>query len=134
MAGTPNSFALGRQSALAEAYGLYQMIQPECSVEELRELIAVPPHIERVLRAYANAHVDTGETFEEGSIRVESVRTISMFESELANRSSVRVDQPHDPSCAEIRVVGQFAIAFFPRNSSGGSIWPVATSVIHLAS
>jgi hypothetical protein len=34
------------------------MIQPECRVEELRELIAVPPHIERVLRAYAKAHVE----------------------------------------------------------------------------
>ena len=60
-----SSFALGRQSALAEAYGLYRMIQPECSVEELRELIAAPPHIERVLRAYAKAHdlpeVDDGE-------------------------------------------------------------------------
>jgi len=53
MGEAPISFALGRQSALAEAHGLYRMIQPECSVEELRELIAVPPHIERVLRAYA---------------------------------------------------------------------------------
>ena len=39
MAEAPGSFALGRQSAPAEAYGLYRMIQPECSVEELRELI-----------------------------------------------------------------------------------------------
>jgi hypothetical protein len=52
------SFALGRQSALAEAHGLYRMIQPERGVEELRELIAVPPHIERALRAYAKAHVE----------------------------------------------------------------------------
>jgi hypothetical protein len=53
-----NSFALGRQSALAEAHGLYRMIQAECSVEQLRELIAVPPRIERVLLAYAKAHVE----------------------------------------------------------------------------
>jgi hypothetical protein len=33
------------------------MIQPECSVEELREVVAVPQPIERVLRAYAKAHV-----------------------------------------------------------------------------
>jgi hypothetical protein len=25
------------------------MIQPECRIEELRKLIAIPPHIERVL-------------------------------------------------------------------------------------
>jgi hypothetical protein len=58
MAEAPNSFAFGRQSAIAEAHGLYRMIQPECSVEELRELIAVPLHIERVLRAYAKAGTD----------------------------------------------------------------------------
>jgi hypothetical protein len=33
------------------------MIRAECSVEELRELIAVPPRIEHVLLAYAKAHV-----------------------------------------------------------------------------
>jgi hypothetical protein len=40
------------------------MIQPECSVEELRELIAVPPHIERVWRAYARAHVEDADWIE----------------------------------------------------------------------
>jgi hypothetical protein len=40
------------------------MIQPECGVEELRELIAVPPHIERVLRKYANAHVEDAHWIE----------------------------------------------------------------------
>jgi hypothetical protein len=58
MGEAPISFQLGRQSALAEAHGLYRMIQPECSIEELHELIAVPPNIERVLRAYAKAHVE----------------------------------------------------------------------------
>jgi hypothetical protein len=58
MAEPTTSFALGRQSALAEAHGLYRMIQAECSVEQLRELIAVPPRIERVLLAYAKAHVE----------------------------------------------------------------------------
>jgi hypothetical protein len=42
-------------------HGLYRMIQPECNIEELRELIAVPPRIERVSRAYAKAHVETLE-------------------------------------------------------------------------
>src|SRR5258708_7445410 len=64
MAGAPNSFALGRQSALAEAHGLYRMIQSECSVEELRDLIAVPPHIERALRVYAKAHVEDAHWIE----------------------------------------------------------------------
>jgi hypothetical protein len=39
------------------------MNQPECSVEELRELIAVP-RIERVLRAYARAHVEVANWIE----------------------------------------------------------------------
>jgi hypothetical protein len=55
MAEAATSFVLGRQSALAEAHGLYRMIQPECIVEELREL---PPNTERVLRAYAKAHIE----------------------------------------------------------------------------
>jgi hypothetical protein len=32
---------------LRKRMAFYRMIQPECSVEELRELAAVPPHIER---------------------------------------------------------------------------------------
>ena len=40
------------------------LIQPECSVGELRELIAVPPRIERVLRAYAKAHVEDAHWIE----------------------------------------------------------------------
>jgi hypothetical protein len=59
-----NPFAHGRQSALAKAHGLYRMIQPECNIEELRELIAVPPNIERVLRAYAKAHVEDAQWIE----------------------------------------------------------------------
>jgi hypothetical protein len=54
----PVSFAPGRQSALTEAYGLYRMIHAECTVGELRELIAVPPRIERALLAYAKVHVE----------------------------------------------------------------------------
>lgn len=33
---------------------------------KLRELIAVPPHIERVLRAYAKAHVEDAHWIEAG--------------------------------------------------------------------
>jgi len=66
----PSSSALGRQSALAEAaYGLYRMIQPECSVEELRACLkfrkAVAEEFERLLRAGAEGtdlpEVDDGE-------------------------------------------------------------------------
>jgi hypothetical protein len=64
MAEAPVSFALGRQSALAEAHGLYRMIHAGCTIGELRELIAVPPHIERVLRAYAKAHVEDAHWIE----------------------------------------------------------------------
>ena len=33
-------------------------------MRELRELIAVPPHIERVLRAYAKAHLEDAHWIE----------------------------------------------------------------------
>ena len=44
---------LGHQSAVWEARALYRMLGPEHTVEELRELIAVPPKIERILRGFA---------------------------------------------------------------------------------
>jgi hypothetical protein len=48
---------LCRQSAIAEAHALYRMLgQDGNTVEELRELIAMPPRIELALRAYARAH------------------------------------------------------------------------------
>ena len=57
MAGEEDSFALGRQSARAEALGLYQMLGHDGNtVESIRELIAVQPKIERVLLAFAQVH------------------------------------------------------------------------------
>jgi hypothetical protein len=51
------ALSLGRQSARAEALGLYRMLgQDGNTVEAIRELIVVPPLIERVLRAFAQAH------------------------------------------------------------------------------
>jgi hypothetical protein len=47
---------LGRQSAIAEAHALYGMIGDEHTVEKLRELIAVTPLAEQVLRAYVQAY------------------------------------------------------------------------------
>ena len=55
MATTEDS-RFGRKSAIAEALALYQMIGDENIVEELRELIAVPPKIEHTLRAFARAN------------------------------------------------------------------------------
>ena len=55
MAGAEDS-RLSRQSAIAEADALYRIIGDGNTVEELRELIAVPPRIEWALRAYAKAH------------------------------------------------------------------------------
>jgi len=43
-------------SPLAEARGLYRMLAGGNTVEGLRELIAVPPKIERALRAYARKY------------------------------------------------------------------------------
>ena len=47
---------LGRQSAIAEARALYKMLGEKNTVEELRELITVPPWTEHVLRAYTRAN------------------------------------------------------------------------------
>lgn len=55
--GEEYSFALGRQSARAEALGLYRMLgHGSNTVEALRDLIAVPPMVGRVLRAFAQVH------------------------------------------------------------------------------
>ena len=43
---------LGGQSAHDEARLLYRMIREETTVEEIRELIAVPARVEAVLRAF----------------------------------------------------------------------------------
>ena len=60
-----DSFALGRQSARAEALGLYRMLGDDGNtVEALCELIAVPPLIERVLRAFAQAHPEEAYSIE----------------------------------------------------------------------
>jgi hypothetical protein len=56
MAGEGDSFALGRQSARAEARGLLPLLLSGSTVKEIRELIAVPPRTERTLRAFARAH------------------------------------------------------------------------------
>jgi hypothetical protein len=52
-----DTFSLGRQSAHAAALGLYRMLgQGGNTVELIRDLIAVPPKIARVLLAFARAH------------------------------------------------------------------------------
>jgi hypothetical protein len=57
MAGQEDSFALGRQSAHAEALALYRMLgHGGNTIEAIRELIAAPPKTELVLRAFARAH------------------------------------------------------------------------------
>ena len=63
--GEEDSFALGRLSARAEALGLYRMIgHGSNTVEALRELIAVPPLIERVLRTFAQAHPEEAHSID----------------------------------------------------------------------
>ena len=57
MAGEKDSFALGRQSVRAEAFGLYRMLGHDgATLEEIRELIVVPARTELLLRPYAKAH------------------------------------------------------------------------------
>lgn len=48
---------LGRQSAFDEAKALHGMTGEENTIEELRELIVVPPKIERALRAFTQARL-----------------------------------------------------------------------------
>jgi len=56
---------LGAVGARAEARGLFRMLGHDGNtVEDLRELIAVPPRIERVLRAYAWAHAEDARWIE----------------------------------------------------------------------
>jgi hypothetical protein len=56
---------LGRQSAVAEARALYRMIgHGRNTVESLRDLIAVPPLVERVLLAFARAHPEEAHGIE----------------------------------------------------------------------
>ena len=55
---------LGRQSAFDEAKALYGMIGEENTVDELRELIAVPPRIECALRAFGRAHPEEAHSIE----------------------------------------------------------------------
>jgi hypothetical protein len=51
-----DSCALGRQSARAEALGLYRMLDHDGNtIEAIRELIGVPPKIEHALQAFAKA-------------------------------------------------------------------------------
>lgn len=56
---------LGRQSAIDEARASYRMLGCDGNtVEGLRELIAVPPRVEWVLRAYAKAHPEEAHFIE----------------------------------------------------------------------
>lgn len=47
--------SLGGQSAIAEARGLYRLLSTGSTVEQIRMLISVPPKIEAVLLACAEA-------------------------------------------------------------------------------
>ena len=55
---------LGRQSAFDEAKLLYWMIGEETTVEDIRELIAVPARVEAALRAFVRANPGDGEWIE----------------------------------------------------------------------
>jgi len=48
----------GAAGARAEARGLLPLLLSGSTLEEIRELIAVPPRIERVLRAYARTNAE----------------------------------------------------------------------------
>jgi len=59
-----DSSALVRQSARAEALGPLPLLMFGNTIEELRELIAVPVRTERVLRACARAHPEDAHFIE----------------------------------------------------------------------
>lgn len=47
-----NELLVGKQFPVAEARGLYRMLSTGSTIEELRELIAVPERMEKWLRAW----------------------------------------------------------------------------------
>src|SRR6266851_178755 len=62
--GEVDSFALGCQSARAEARSLLPLLLAGSTVEAIRELIAVPARTETVLRAFARAHPENAAFIE----------------------------------------------------------------------
>jgi len=55
---------MSNDTARAEAAALCGMLGDENTVEELRELMAVPPKIEQALRAFARLHPDEAHGIE----------------------------------------------------------------------
>jgi hypothetical protein len=64
MVGEEDSFALGCQSARAEARALVPLLRAGSTVEELRELISVAPRVEHALRAFALANPEEAHGIE----------------------------------------------------------------------
>lgn len=77
MAGEEDSH-LGRQSAVAEAHGLYRMLATGHTLEELRGYIGVPPKIERTLRFYAAVN----------PVEARWVEEVLMFRNALTGKSN----------------------------------------------
>lgn len=98
---------LGRQSAFNEAKALFRMIGAEHTVEELRELIAVPPKIEAVLLAYA-------ETFPEEAYFVERVlkfRVAVLEEFDHLVRDGLQVNSPEEEGTELDAIEETYAVA-----------------------
>ena len=55
-----DAYSVSRQSASAEAPGLLPLLEDGNTVEEIRELIAVPAGIEKRLREFAAAFPEEG--------------------------------------------------------------------------
>jgi hypothetical protein len=72
---------MSNDSAMAEARGLYRMLDTGHTPEELRECIGVPPNIERMLRRYAAMN----------SSEVRWVEKILMFRTAVAQEFDLLV-------------------------------------------
>ena len=90
---------VGGQCALAEAKLLYRIIGPENTVEKLRDLIVVPPKIEKVLRAYMRERPEDAWWIEQS---LEFRRDILKEFNRLVRDGSSNCLQEHGPDLPEV--------------------------------
>lgn len=90
---------VGGQTALAEAKLLYRIIGPENTVEKLRDLIVVPPKIEKVLRAYMRQSPEDAWWIEQS---LEFRRDILKEFNRLVRDGSSNCLEEHGPDLPEV--------------------------------
>ncbi len=104
-----DSFALGCQSARAEARSLLPLLGAASTVEAIGELIAVPARTERLLRAFARAHPEEAHSIH----RILNFRSCVLLEFERLVREGIavaelqEVNEPESDAAEETYAVAQ---------------------------